>query len=45
MKWKAHTRTAERVLKEFGAMHFNKYEQDFVNGVIAPDNEDLKWTR
>ena len=40
MKWKAHTRTAERVLKVFGAMHFDKYEQDLINGVISPDNED-----
>ena len=42
MKWKAHTRTAERVLKVFGAMHFDKYEQDLINGVISPDNEDKK---
>ena len=42
MKWKAHTRTAEKVLKVFGAMHFDKYEQDLINGVISPDNEDEK---
>jgi hypothetical protein len=40
MRWKAHTRTAEKVLEVFGAMHFNKYEKDLLNGVISPDNED-----
>ena len=42
MKWKAHTRTAEKVLGVFNALHFNKYEKDLVNGVISPDNEDEK---
>lgn len=42
MKWKAHTRTAEKVLEVFGAMHFDKYEKDLINGVISPDNEDEK---
>jgi hypothetical protein len=42
MKWKAHTRTAEKVLGVFNALHFNKYEKDLVNGVISPDNEDDK---
>ena len=38
MRWKAHTRTAEMVLKVFDAMHFSKYEKDLVNGIISPDN-------
>lgn len=42
MRWKAHTRTAQKVLEVFGAMHFNKYEQDLINGVVSPDNEDDK---
>ena len=42
MRWKAHTRTAEMVLKVFDAMHFSKYEKDLVNGIISPDNEDDK---
>ena len=42
MMWKAHTRTAERILNVFGAMHFDKYEQDLINGIISPDNEDDK---
>ncbi len=42
MKWKAHTRTAEKVLGVFHALHFDKYEKDLVNGAISPDNEDEK---
>lgn len=42
MRWKAHTRTAEKILEVFDAMHFSKYEKDLVNGVISPDNEDDK---
>lgn len=42
MKWKAHTRTAEKILEVFGALHFNKYEKDMINGIISPDNEDEK---
>lgn len=42
MKWKAHTRTAERILEVFGALHFDKYEKDLINGIISPDNEDEK---
>lgn len=42
MRWKAHTRTAERVLGVFDALHFSKYEKDLVNGIISPDNEDEK---
>jgi hypothetical protein len=40
MKWKAHTRTAEKVLSIFQALHFKKYEKELVNGIIAPDNQD-----
>ena len=29
-------------MKIFGAMHFDKYERDLINGVISPDNEDDK---
>ncbi len=42
MRWKAHTRTAEKVLGVFSALHFDKYEKDLVNGVISPDNEDTR---
>ncbi len=42
MRWKAHTRTAERVIGVFDALHFSKYEKDLVNGIISPDNEDEK---
>lgn len=42
MKWKAHTRTAEKILDVFGALHFDKYEKDLINGIISPDNEDEK---
>ncbi|TRO56837.1 hypothetical protein E2P71_01780, partial [Candidatus Bathyarchaeota archaeon] len=42
MRWKAHTRTAEKILKEFDAMYFSKYEKDLVNGINSPDNEDDK---
>lgn len=42
MKWKAHTRTAEKILEHFDALHFKKYEHDLVNGIISPDNEDEK---
>jgi len=42
MKWKAHTRTAEKILEVFGALHFDKYEKDLINGIISPDNEDEK---
>jgi hypothetical protein len=40
MKWKAHTRTAEKVLSIFQALHFKKYEKELINGIIAPDNQD-----
>jgi len=42
MKWKAHTRTAEKILEHFDALHFQKYEKDLINGIIQPDNEDPK---
>lgn len=42
MKWKAHTRTAEKVLGVFKALHFNKYEKELINGIISPDNEDTE---
>ncbi len=29
-------------MQVFGAMHFDKYERDLINGVISPDNEDDK---
>jgi hypothetical protein len=40
MKWKAHTRTAEKVLSIFEALHFKKYEKELINGIIVPDNQD-----
>jgi hypothetical protein len=42
MKWKAHTRTAEKILEGFTALYFKKYEKELVNGIISPDNEDPK---
>jgi hypothetical protein len=42
MKWEAHTRTAERILTDFDAYHFKKYEKDLINGIIYPDSNDLK---
>ena len=42
MKWKAHTRTAEKILEHFDALHFQKYEKDLINGIIQPDNDDTK---
>ena len=42
MRWRAHTRTAEKVLESFDALYFKKYEQELINGIISPDNEDQK---
>jgi hypothetical protein len=40
MKWEAHTRTAEKILADFDAYHFRKYEKDLINGIIYPDSND-----
>lgn len=42
MKWEAHTRTAEKILADFDAYHFKKYEKDLINGIIYPDSNDPK---
>lgn len=42
MKWEAHTRTAEKILADFNAYHFKKYEKDLINGIIYPDSNDPK---
>ncbi len=42
MKWEAHTRTAEKILADFDAYHFKKYEKDLINGIIHPDSNDPK---
>jgi hypothetical protein len=42
MKWEAHTRTAEKILADFDAYRFKKYEKDLVNGIIYPDSNDPK---
>lgn len=40
MKWEAHTRTAQKILADFDAYHFQKYEKDLINGIIYPDSND-----
>jgi hypothetical protein len=42
MKWEAHTRTAQKILSDFDAYHFQKYEKDLINGIIYPDSNDPK---
>jgi hypothetical protein len=42
MKWEAHTRTAQKILADFDAYHFQKYEKDLINGIIYPDSNDPK---
>lgn len=42
MKWEAHTRTAQKILADFDAYHFKKYEKDLINGIIYPDSNDPK---
>ena len=42
MKWEAHTRTAQKILADFNAFHFQKYEKDLINGIIYPDSNDPK---
>jgi len=42
MRWEAHTRTAEKILADFDAYHFKKYEKDLINGIIYPDSNDPK---
>lgn len=42
MRWEAHTRTAQKILQDFNAYHFQKYEKDLINGIIYPDANDPK---